>query len=278
MEFRHFFIQCKFMDRIYMNIIRPLGYFALIFPREILSLCCHKRQFSYLKEFKDKYKGKRCFIVGTGPSLTPEDLELIKNEFVIGVNSLCLWKKYLKYINFFFIGDTAAYRRLHNDLPVGTFVSNHCLSICRDLDEKGFQKIPVSRFNYFIPYTHKFSQDISNVFFDFNSVVFLAIQFAVYAGFSEIYLLGVDCNYNLPQIYAIDHGIRHRKEYMESVGIDMIHNFKFVKKYIMRKHIPVQIYNASSGGMLEVFPRVKLKDLCTGEMDHEKDNIFTHKS
>lgn len=278
MDFRHFFIQCKFMDRIYMNIIRPLGYFVFIYPREILYLWRHKKQFSYLKEFKNKYKGKRCFIVGTGPSLTQEDMELIKDEFVIGVNSLCLWKKYLKYINFFFIGDTAAYRRLHNDLPVGTFVSSHCLSVCRDLDTKGVCKIPVSRFNYFFPYKHKFSLDISDMFFDFNSVIFLALQFAIYAGFSEIYLLGVDCNYNLPQIYAIDHGIRHRKEYMKSVGIDMIHNFEFAKKYIKSRHIPVNVYNASSGGMLEVFPRVKLKEFCSGEMCYEEDNIFAHKS
>ena len=31
MDFRHFFIQCKFMDRIYMNIIRPLaGVYKLV--------------------------------------------------------------------------------------------------------------------------------------------------------------------------------------------------------------------------------------------------------
>lgn len=49
---------------------------------EILYLCCHKKQFSYLKEFKNKYKGKRCFMVGTGPSLTHEDMELIMDRFV----------------------------------------------------------------------------------------------------------------------------------------------------------------------------------------------------
>lgn len=70
------------MDRIYMNIIRPLGYVVFIYPREILYLCCHKKQFSYLKEFKNKYKGKRCFMVGTGPSLTHEDMELIMDRFV----------------------------------------------------------------------------------------------------------------------------------------------------------------------------------------------------
>ena len=32
------------------------------------------------KDIKGKYKGKRCFITATGPSLTVDDLELLRNE------------------------------------------------------------------------------------------------------------------------------------------------------------------------------------------------------
>lgn len=38
-------------------------------------------------KFKDKYKGKRCFIVGTGPSLKEQDLSVLKNKLVFTVNS-----------------------------------------------------------------------------------------------------------------------------------------------------------------------------------------------
>ena len=38
------------------------------------------RQFSRLKEFENKYNGERCFIIATGPSLTIDDLEKLKDE------------------------------------------------------------------------------------------------------------------------------------------------------------------------------------------------------
>ena len=45
-------------------------------------------KYKRLKELKDKYLNQRCFIVCTGPSLTFEDLELIKNEYTFGMNSI----------------------------------------------------------------------------------------------------------------------------------------------------------------------------------------------
>ena len=44
-----------------------------------------------LAEFAGKYKEKkRCFIIGNGPSLTPEDLDVLaeQNEFCIGSNMI----------------------------------------------------------------------------------------------------------------------------------------------------------------------------------------------
>lgn len=44
---------------------------------------CHQ-----LKKFKNIHKGQRCFIIGTGPSLTVEDLELLKDEICFGSNRI----------------------------------------------------------------------------------------------------------------------------------------------------------------------------------------------
>ena len=38
------------------------------------------------KNFENKYVGKRCFIIGSGPSLTKENLSLLKNEKIFIVN------------------------------------------------------------------------------------------------------------------------------------------------------------------------------------------------
>ena len=265
MDYRHYFLKSKYADRLYMNVLRPAGYLALIYPREKFYISKNREKYKYLAEYRNKYKGKRCFIIGTGPSLKKEDLLSIKDEIFIGVNSLCLWKDILSDINYFFISDIVAYRKLYEDLPQGCFVSSHCLKTCGDLSASQFRVIPVCRFNYFVPYTERFSLDITSCFYDFNSVVFIALQFAVYAGFKEIYLLGVDCNYSTEKIYAVDHGIRHRKEYMEDVGKNMIKGFAFVRQFLQENEISTKIYNASSGGMLEVFPRVNLQKIIKGE-------------
>lgn len=261
MEFRHYFSKSKSLDYFYMNILRPLGYYFVLYPSESIRYAISSNRFKYLKEYKNSHKGERCFIVGSGPSLKKEELDLIKDEVVMGVNSLCLLDEYKKNFDYFFIGDAHAYLKLHAHLPEGTFLSDYCLRKHPEIEDSGYQPLPVNRFNYFIPHSRKFSLNISKVIYDFNSVVFLAIQFAIYAGFSEIYLLGVDCNYNTKKLYAVDHGIRHNAYYMSSVGEDMIKNFEFLKNFLERENIPTDIYNASTGGMLEVFPRVNLKDV-----------------
>jgi hypothetical protein len=134
---------------------------------------------------------------------------------------------------------------------------------CPDIDTTFFNEIPVSRFNNFFPSFKCWSSDFSKVVYDYHSVVFLAIQFAIYAGFSEIYLLGVDCNYDTKNLYAstVDHGIRQDREYIKNNGLVMINDFSLLKKHIEEKKIPVSIYNASSGGMLNVFKRVSLEKI-----------------
>jgi uncharacterized Rossmann fold enzyme len=43
-----------------------------------------------LKSFKDIHKGKRCFIIGNGPSLKMEDLDKLKNEYTFAANKIYL--------------------------------------------------------------------------------------------------------------------------------------------------------------------------------------------
>ena len=42
----------------------------------------------YLKTLKNRYAGKRCFVIGNGPSLTKEDLELLRNEVTFASNRI----------------------------------------------------------------------------------------------------------------------------------------------------------------------------------------------
>ena len=41
-----------------------------------------------IKSFKNRYLGKRCFIIGNGPSLTGDDLSSIANEYSFAANKI----------------------------------------------------------------------------------------------------------------------------------------------------------------------------------------------
>ena len=81
----------------YYEIIRDIkdnpAFRTLVYP--FGNYTFHKCSSEYLKsEYPEKirafhnfYDGKRCFIIGNGPSLLPEDLEKIKNEFSFGAFS-----------------------------------------------------------------------------------------------------------------------------------------------------------------------------------------------
>ena len=43
-----------------------------------------------LGELKDKHKGKRCFIIGNGPSLKNTDVSKLKDEYTFGMNRIYL--------------------------------------------------------------------------------------------------------------------------------------------------------------------------------------------
>jgi hypothetical protein len=69
----------------------------IIFPSEFTNLNDYEPKETYanvskpsaeLESFYNKYKGKRCIIIGNGPSLNKIDLGRIQNEYTFGVNSL----------------------------------------------------------------------------------------------------------------------------------------------------------------------------------------------
>ena len=213
--------------------------------------------YSHLRKYRDLHFGKRCFIVATGPSLTTEDLELIKNEYTIGVNALC--KKFPEMgwkTTYFVISDAEAYNKLKpflNEQNI-SFFGGHS----DEIGDKNCIVIPKDIHNNYMWRNSKkvFWKNIEIAVGNGNTVVLNAIQIAAYMGFKEIYLLGTDCNYRLKseKLYFVDHGIRSSVQY--SAGIRMIEDYKAIKRFTDAWGI--KVFNATRGGMLEVFERVDL--------------------
>ena len=95
-----------------------------------------------------------------------------------------------------------------------------------------------------------------------GSIVHTCLQIAMYMGFKEIYLLGTDCSYDydgkhhfIENYFNDDDNYKIRKFRTQGV----FEAYQSIKYYAETHGI--KIYNATRGGMLEIFERVEFDKL-----------------
>lgn len=241
-------------------------------PAELRSLGWRDKRYLPLKEWKDKYTGKRCFIIATGPSLTISDLEMLRNEYTFGMNSVCLlgdrtdWRP-----TFFGIQDEFVYEKVKDTLlkeNVGqVFVSSRMKKMFNLPDDWVEFPIDGAYNSYEMQYEHryftKFSGDAYNIVWGGYTITYSIMQLAVYMGFKKIYLLGCDCNYQKgkPKNF-IEHG-NDDPTAVDQGYARMTAAYAEAKRWCDSHD--VKIYNATRGGMLELFPRMRLEDVLDEE-------------
>ena len=132
------------------------------------------------------------------------------------------------------------------------------------MDERAlpFRKVYPNEKNHF---EHDFSMDITEGICNANSVAYYALQIAVYMGFEEICLLGMDNG---------DWGLHFDEEYLEEADIfrenfDEIMESRMVSRAFQKaEEVSGQhgfkIYNVTRGGCLEVHERVDFDQLFGG--------------
>lgn len=232
----------------------------------------NRKSLKSIKQFKKTHLNERCFIIGTGPSLRIDDIRSLKYEKCFGVNTLCrLYDKTDWRPDFYCVIDPNTYKNTKDEL-IRNEVKNLFYPINRikeiipngipfEMECSDFYKIYLGS-----KYITKFSDDAENYIYDGASVVYAALQLAVYMGFKNIYLLGVDCNYALPKEDlhnpSLSYSAGYNYNWTKQTGFTMIEGFKVARKYADEHGI--NIYNATRGGMLEVFPRVDLEDVVGG--------------
>lgn len=147
---------------------------------------------------KDSQKEKRCFIVGTGPSLAYQDLSFLKNEFIISLNLAPLTLDLFNInpqINI--VADKYQYEKYkevfkeltYNKKTIKVIVASACENFPKELIDKN---------TYFFPKklqqeTPSFSENpLEEGFSRGKTVAFDAIQLAYHLGFKEVYIIGMD--------------------------------------------------------------------------------------
>jgi hypothetical protein len=238
----------------------------LIFP----FTSCGKK----LKKFKNKHKGKRCFIIGNGPSLTGEDLDKLKNEVTFAFNRI------------YYIFDKTDWRPTYycSEDDKTIFKSKEEINKLT-LENKFFPvnfpwdyKIDFKNANYYLfkfgdeNVEPIFSEDIVKGIYWGNTVAYTAIQMAVYMGIKEIYLLGVDHSFSkmvndkgeividetAKDYFSENYNTDKADLYIPNIEVST-RAFISAKRYADEHKI--KIYNATRGGKLEVFERVDFNNI-----------------
>lgn len=228
------------------------------------------KRFKTIKNLQNKYTGKRCFIVATGPSLTLSDLELLKDEITISMNSIISVFDKTKYRpTFYMIQDKNVFDKINENKKIESLNPNSVYIGIVNLGKKGFKVSDVvnEKWNLFYldlasswqslrcnRFNPSFSKDCYEGIIDGTTVTYSAIQLAAYMGFKEIYLIGTDCNYKGPKKHIGEYKIELYD--VDKLQANLITAFSKAKEFADDNGI--KIYNATRGGQLEVFPRVEL--------------------
>lgn len=212
-----------------------------------------------IRSLKGIYNGKRCFLIGNGPSLRVEDLELLKNEITFGANRIyrifddTTWRPdYYVAFEPEYVTQNIEYLKT---VPVNRarFLNNRAYT---ENTENTYWINCTSKFCIEKETTESifFSEDISKSIGDGYSVTFTMLQIAIYMGFSEIYLVGMDHN----------KGNRKTTHYYKDAPKDyrtptfwngIEYAYTLAKEHADEKGI--LIANLTRGGQLEVFPRME---------------------
>ena len=152
-----------------------------------------RKSMMQLSLLKDAYCGKRCFIVGNGPSLRETDVSLLKGEYTFGMNRI--------YLAFDEWGFKTSFLVSVNDLVIEQCVDDFlALDMPRFFSWRSRRFFPRDSLNagntpMFIHTTYtgpKFSHDISGRVWEGATVTNVCLQLAFHMGFDQVVLIGVD--------------------------------------------------------------------------------------
>jgi len=256
-----------------MNIIKSIKARSIRFKAQHYE--CF-REGKNLKTLKNLHQGKRCFIIGNGPSLAVADLNKIKdnNDITFAFNriyhvfSQTEWRPtyYISQDEKMLSGCIDEVDRLKVELKFipaemkwyyDIELQNICPFHIVNKEKEGF---PL------------FSEEISKQIYNSKTVVYTAIQIAVYMGIKEIYLIGVDHHFHtsinsageimidptVKDYFCEGYNVDKEKLYIPNTDESTL---TYIAAKMYAEGHGIEIYNATRGGKLEVFPRVDFDKL-----------------
>lgn len=222
----------------------------------------HFRHANRLRAFKNVHQGETCFIIGNGPSLNKMDLTKLRDYHTFGLNKI--------YLMFNRVDLNLSYHVAVNYLVIEQSASEfEALSCPSFLAYRTAHKHvkPLSHINYLMfSNGMSFQTELTKPICQGFTVTYVAMQIAYYMGFSTVFLIGVDHNFNV-------NGNPNELKHLQ--GADQNH---FDPSYFSNKDWQLpdlegselayklakfafersgrRIYDATVGGKLQIFPKM----------------------
>lgn len=223
-----------------------------------------------LRAFRGAYRGERCFVVGNGPSLTGEDVKRLNGCHTFAMNRIFPMAERTGFRPTFYMAvDEDFIRREWKriaalDCPHKFIKNSSCpKQIPADIYPVFIDSdVPVDKAGY---QKTRISTRVDEGFSLSYSVSCYCLELAIYMGFTEIYLLGID--HNFPKMAdrsgktVRDESVREHYEgggYADGSVIfyrDAVTSCYEAYERYAKAH-GISIVNLTRGGKLEVFARM----------------------
>lgn len=225
-----------------------------------------------LAKLKDSHKGETCVVVGNGPSLRAEDLQKLHEKGITTFGTNRIFK----------IFDQTDWRPTYyvsEDVNILRGVQKEVSALRAEkkfipVNLKWYEDIEIADADYFFldyngeyPESLGLSVDIPHSVRCRSTVTATCLQLAIYMGYSQIYLIGVDHNFakmiDKDGNVIVDNSIQSNflANYQSDIpdlgfGIDAATEAYLNVEQLSRKMKTFRVYNATRGGKLEVYERV----------------------
>tara|TARA_B100001093_G_C26860251_1_gene1029774 strand:+ start:7621 stop:8523 length:903 start_codon:yes stop_codon:yes gene_type:complete len=248
---------------------------------------------SRLRALYNNHQGKRCFVLGNGPSLKKMDLNLLKDDIVIGSNGVYkLFEDFYFRPSYLVFQDGLTIAKKAEEINalkgIPKLVALHASHLIkRDTnttffylsDHLGWHEISPDNKNIIRENLPQFSNNFSSVVSNLGNVSHTALQLAYFLGCDPIYIIGCDhshgelCKYFPPghikitnenfHIFQQNHFTKNYYKLGDYIGVPLYdletQGYKTAMNYL--KNNNRKLINAGKSCNLDFIPSIDFKSL-----------------
>ena len=264
----------QFFSKKYHYLAQEMLYFLGNLLVKLKGLDSESKNILY--SLKGKFKGKRCFVLGNGPSLCATDLDALKNEITFASNRIYRIYDQTDWRPTYYVMFDENVAKSEGVIDGANRVN--CIKFVRKQGYIAYRKLsgkvcyPHSWYSRRYLDVPEFSEELDKGIYSIATVTYAMIQIARWMGFEEIYLLGVDNKYAYSlkrdgSIVRNEGVISYFSTNSEEIPDQSTASatweceiaYEYAEKY--SRHHGFRIYNATRGGFLEIFERVDLDNV-----------------